>query len=59
MQQAGISRRLGSRAAAWTFAPGKTGPERGATNPNEHADLRRLTIELSGSINREAIDLSA
>ena len=42
-QQAGISRRLGSRSAAWTFAPRKPGPERGATNPNEHADLRRLT----------------
>jgi hypothetical protein len=58
-QQAGISRRLGSRTAARTFAPRKTGPERGATNPNEHADLRRLTLELSGHINREAIDWSA
>ena len=34
-------------------------PERDAQNPIEHARLRRLTPELSGHINREAIDWSA
>jgi hypothetical protein len=58
-QQTGISRRLGSRATARTFAPRSAGPERAATNTNEHADLRRLTLELSGHIIREAIDWSA
>ena len=58
-QQAGISRRLGSRTAAWTFAPRMLSPKPEADSPIEHACLRRLTRELSGSINREAIDLSA
>ena len=58
-QQTGISRRLGSRAAAWTFATRMPSPKPDAKSPIEHACLRRLTIELSGSSNREAIGLSA
>jgi hypothetical protein len=58
-QQTGISRRLGSRAAARTFAIRMLGPKPEANSPIEHACLRRLTLELSGHINRKAIDWSA
>ena len=58
-QQLSISRRLGSPAAALTSAKPELNTKQDATNLNEHARLRRLTLELSGSINREAIDLSA